>query len=266
MRRLIAAFLSAAALAFPAHAVTFATDASDLWFNANESGWGANVIQQADTLFVTLFVYDSSGKPTWYVGSSVDYAGADVTGLIYTGKLYQTNGPWFGGAFNAAPVNLREVGTVTFTLNTLTTATLAYDADGVHVTKQLSRQTWKSNNLAGSYFGATVGTWSGCPAGNGYVEESATTTVTQDTTIRIVLIQPSGSCTLSGTFTAGGRLGSATGTVSCTANLSNGLPATNGTFSAAEIEGSVVAMSGRAAIQLGSCQWHGRFGGLRRGS
>lgn len=266
MRHFLAALFAAATLCLPAQAVTFATDASDLWFKADESGWGANVIQQADTLFITLFVYDPGGKPTWYVASDVEFAGTQAAPVRYTGKLFQMNGPWFGGAFSAASVMLREVGTVTFVLDTLSTATLDYVVDGVAVTKQVTRQTWKRNNLTGSYFGATVGTWTGCPSGNGYVEETATTTITQDSGIRIELVQPSTTCTLTGSFTQAGRLTSASGTVSCAANPILGLPAASGTFQASEIEGSVVDVSGRGLIQLGACTWQGRFGGLRRGS
>ncbi|MGE5096939.1 MAG: hypothetical protein ACM3SO_17520 [Betaproteobacteria bacterium] len=265
MRRLLAAVATIATLALPAHAVTFATDASDLWYKSDESGWGVNVIQQADVLFVTFFVYDAAGKPTWYVGSEVTYATTTADGLVYTGKLYQTNGPWFGGPFNAS-ANVREVGTVTFTLNTLTTATITYVADGVSVTKAITRQTWRGNNLAGRYLGAMLGDWSGCPSGNGYVEEPSTITVTQGSNVTIVAVQPSTTCTFTGNYSQAGRLGAIDGTVNCTANAITGIPATSGTFSAREIEGSVVAFSGRAGLQLGACQWRGRIGGLRRDS
>ena len=50
-----------------ASAITTSADYSDMWWNPNESGWGANMIQQEDVIFVTFFVYDSTGKPTWFV-------------------------------------------------------------------------------------------------------------------------------------------------------------------------------------------------------
>ncbi len=56
-------------LAIPALAFAVATSArataTDLWWNANESGWGVNVVQQADILFLTFFVYGPSGQPLW---------------------------------------------------------------------------------------------------------------------------------------------------------------------------------------------------------
>ena len=39
----------------------------DQWWNAGESGWGAAVLQQWETLFVCFFVYGPDGKPTWFV-------------------------------------------------------------------------------------------------------------------------------------------------------------------------------------------------------
>jgi len=268
MRHRLAALLATAILALPAEAVTFATDATDLWWVPSESGWGANVIQQGNTLFMTLFVYDASGKPTWYVGSEVRFATNSNAGLVYTGKLYQTSGPYFGaGSFNASSVNVREAGTVTFTLGTLTNATITYVADNVSVTKAVTRQTWGANNLQGSYIGGSVGRWSECPSGNGLLEENGSFSIDQqDTAFRVAAVMSSGSCTFLGTYAQAGRMGSASGAVSCTANTVTGLAATTGTFTFLEIDGSVTGASfGRGLIQLGACTWQGRLGGVRRG-
>ena len=50
-----------------AQATAFSTDATDLWWNPNESGWGINFNHQGDILFGTLFTYDSSGRDYWLV-------------------------------------------------------------------------------------------------------------------------------------------------------------------------------------------------------
>ena len=39
---------------------------SDVWWNPNESGWGVNISQQADFLFVSFFVYGPIGQPFWH--------------------------------------------------------------------------------------------------------------------------------------------------------------------------------------------------------
>ena len=39
---------------------------SDLWWNPSESGWGLNRSQQADVIFLTLFVYGPNSQAVWY--------------------------------------------------------------------------------------------------------------------------------------------------------------------------------------------------------
>ena len=46
------------------------TNFSDQWWNPNESGWGISVLQQADVIFVDLFVYDTAGNPTWFTAAA----------------------------------------------------------------------------------------------------------------------------------------------------------------------------------------------------
>jgi len=257
MKRLLAA--CAVAMCVSAHATTFSTDFTDLWYNANESGWGANVVQQDNVLFMTFFVYGTNGASTWYVAPAT--VNSAPSGFTFTGPLYQTNGPWFGGAFNPNAVTVRQVGTATFTGNAVDAATLVYSVDGVSVTKSLSRQTWRADDLTGSYLGATVGTYSGC-ANNGYVEDPAIFTVTHTgTTIKIVAqsLINGAICTYTGSYTQAGRMGSSSGSLSC--------PTGSGSYTANEIETTITALNGRAGASFGGgCQWNGRFGGLFRGS
>jgi hypothetical protein len=261
MRGLLAV---AAFFCLSAQATPFATDASDLWYNTNESGWGANVIQQDDTLFITFFVYASNGAATWYVAPATSYTGSSGGGLVYSGPLYQTSGPWFGGpAFNPNAVNVRQVGTATFTLQTVGGASLTYVADGVAVSKSLTRQTWRAEDLSGSYIGATIGTYSGCAA-NGYSEEPATITIALTGTnfsMLAVNALTGVSCTYLGTYSQAGRMGAVIGTATCSST-----PGVIGTFSAVELEANISGVTGRATATFGSCAWTGRVGGLRRGS
>ena len=50
---------------------------SDLWWNPQESGWGLNLVQQDETAFVTLFVYDAENRPTWYFAEGYTGTGFD---------------------------------------------------------------------------------------------------------------------------------------------------------------------------------------------
>lgn len=131
---------------------------SDVWFNRNEQGWGMNTIEQRGTLFITLFVYGPDGRPIWYVASDATL----VSGTNrFTGPLYVTNGPYFGGNF-AGAVGVRQVGTITFTVNSnVYSGTVAYSVDGVTVNKTVERQSWKSLSPSGTFFGG-IDTSSGC--------------------------------------------------------------------------------------------------------
>ncbi|HET9470218.1 MAG TPA: hypothetical protein VFO24_03875, partial [Usitatibacter sp.] len=112
------ATLAAAAIlcaAPPAHATTYSTDFTDLWFNPNESGWGVNVIQQYNTLFATMFIYGTDTAPRWFVAPDVEPSPAGSQN-VFTGQLYQTTGPSFTAtSFDPNAVTKTVVGTVTFT-------------------------------------------------------------------------------------------------------------------------------------------------------
>lgn len=104
---------------------------NDLWWNPSEPGWGVNIIQQEEVLFVTLFVYGADGRPAWYVASEA----RPGTPSRYTGALYATNGP-------AASVRVREVGTLALSPNDDGSAALEYSVDGAATSKRIERQTW----------------------------------------------------------------------------------------------------------------------------
>ena len=109
-----------------------------LWWNPNESGWGLNVNQQSDTVFATLFTYDTNGTPMWLVMS----AGARTGGDTFSGELYRTTGP----VFNAVPftpitgANVTRVGTMTLAFSGSNAGTLSYSVNGVNVTKSIQKQ------------------------------------------------------------------------------------------------------------------------------
>src|SRR5687768_802339 len=150
MRTLAALLAFCSTLSF---ASSSTTDFTDLWWNPNENGWGANVVHQRDTLFVTLFVYGQTGAPTWYVASDVSLKSTTSGTFTYSGLLYRTTGSYFGGPYNSNSFNLIPVGTLTFVAGQVNQATLTYVADGETVVKSLVRQTWKSEDMTGTYIG-----------------------------------------------------------------------------------------------------------------
>ena len=252
MKRLIA--IAAALLAWIApiaHATTYSTDASDLWFNSHEPGWGVNVIQQDNVLFLTLFVYGPNSQPVWYVGPALTATAAGA--VSYVGDLYQTNGPWLGGPFDPTAVTNRKVGIATFTLDTIGTATFVYTVDGVSVTKQVERQTWRINDLNGSYLGSVVGTNSGCGSGtDGHTEFNVSFTITQ--TDGAFTLLDGASCNYTGTYSQSGRMG--------TISLSG--PGSCGTFDGVEVEGSLTGLTMRLQVKNGACVLQGGLSATRR--
>jgi hypothetical protein len=130
---------------------------NDLWFPPDESGWGVNILEQGDTIFATLFVYDAQGRPRWYSASNLQR----VSGDAYVGQLVESTGPYFGTSFNPAAVTRRVVGTMSFTVQPDGTAQLTYGVDGVGVSKVVQRYAFRKNTLTGTYLGHR---WSGFQA------------------------------------------------------------------------------------------------------
>ena len=130
---------------------------SDLWFPANEGGWGVNILEQGDTIFATLFVYDAQGRSHWYSASDLHQVSVGATPQnpqpSYIGPLYESTGPYFGTAFNANAVTRRQVGTMTFQVQPDGSALLTYGVDGVGVSKVVNRFAFRKNTLTGTYLG-----------------------------------------------------------------------------------------------------------------
>ena len=114
---------------------TFGVDYTDLWWNPSESGWGIAITQQANLMFLAWYVYDSSGKPVWYVASN-----CAVSGSGCTGTLYRTIGPAFGPSFDSTKIQVFPVGTATLSFTDANNGTLSYTVDGVSGTKTITRQ------------------------------------------------------------------------------------------------------------------------------
>src|SRR5947199_2987550 len=95
------------ALASPA---TRAADYTDLWWIPAESGWGVNVVQTDNFMFLTFFIYGQDHKPTWHTAGLV----LDSTGA-YSGGLYATTGTYYAQPWNANDAGAaQQVGTGSF--------------------------------------------------------------------------------------------------------------------------------------------------------
>ncbi|QJR16007.1 hypothetical protein [Usitatibacter palustris] len=261
VRRLAAVF----ALSFAASASTIhSPDFTDMWWNAAESGWGINIVQQNNTIFATWFVYGPDGKPKWYVASGM-LPESSPTGFVFQGDLYETNGPWFGGPFTPAPTN-QSVGTARLSFSSASTATLTYNAGTTSVSKSITRYTFQNTTPVGLYYPAGISIIaSGCSnsSSNGarYALGLMTATVNGSLVTFRVTINDSTSCTFAGTLVQDGRFASVSaGTWSCTA----GSTVTNGgNFTLGMLDIQIQHLTATITGNDQSCAITGRFGGLR---
>ena len=259
MKRFRAVLLSLFAFANATFANTFTSDLSDLWWNANESGWGVTVTHQQEVIFLTFFVYDSSNRPTFYTGQTTYSNNTAQGSQLYSGQMYQTSGPWLGTIFNPNAVGIRQVGTVTFSAF-LDQATLTYSVDGTVVIKSLTRQTFRNNNLSGQFVGVLRSTASGCtnPINNGTVETIAAVGITHSgTSFSMASNDGVEICNYIGNYTQYGRTSRSQGNYSC--------PGRTGTYDLIDVEATRQSISGRFSAASSICaQQVGTFSILNR--
>lgn len=111
-------------------------DYTDLWWNPNESGWGVTLTQQFGIIFAAWFVYDSTGKPIWYVATNCP---ATATGCA--GELYRADGGIpLTAAWNGAKPTPSKVGDVTFTFNDAANGVMRYTLNGITTSRTITRQ------------------------------------------------------------------------------------------------------------------------------
>ena len=257
MRRLASA-LFALSFATAAAATTVSTDYTDMWWNPEESGWGVNVVQQRDTLFVTLFVYDAQTNPAWYVGPAAAFQGAGR----FTGPLYATKGPWFaGGRFDSAQVTTNAIGDVTFEFTDHNHATLTYRVGGYVVTRVVTRQAWRMDNYAGLYKGARQGRWTGCdPLLNGRVDSYAELGISQQgDDIQVRDAGTRYTCNFTGKLKPAGKFNEIEGVGVCDDNVGR-------YFKATEVQVSQTGFSLRYMLETAGslCRFDGYVGGMRQ--
>lgn len=244
--------------------VTFAAatiNYSDQWWVPSESGWGAAFQQQSNMLFVDLLVYGSDGKPAWFTAAASLQSGGGAGHDVFAGDLYETTGPHFGGTFNPALVTSRMVGTLTFDATSPGDAILSYTFDGTPVVKSVTRQTWKYENLSGTYDAV----WNfGCGGvGSSPSEWGFTETVIHHNTDNSVEMAVSLWASwyeiehhLRGTYWQSGHLG----TIS-----SDFVAPEAGSITIVEIEATATGFTGRIPLAASSmCHKDGRIVAVRR--
>ena len=131
--RLLSASLFALVLPAAAQSVP-ATNYTDMWYSAAESGWGISFLQHgspSNQAYAVWYTYDpravdASGqfKPLWIVMSG----GTWTSPTTITGPVYVTNGvPYNQPGGKTAQT---QVGTFTFSFSSASTGTFAYNIAG----------------------------------------------------------------------------------------------------------------------------------------
>ena len=241
----------------PVRGTSFDTNSTDLWWNPSESGWGVQLLQEADVIFATMYVYDASNVPTWYV-ALLNYAGNNQ----YTGALLATHGPWFGNpSFNPGLVSNRVVGQMTYTLDYVEQGRLSYTVDGVPVSKTIYRMALKDDNYVGEYMLAYKETATGCfnPANNGTQDQALIADVTQGTNFMRLDVTGEGfNCVYVGDYLQSGQFGKTRGTYSCSTGETGNYVLFEMNVNRDDVRGRLTATNNQG------CTLSGAFAGLRR--
>ncbi len=233
---------------------TFSADVTGLWYDPAENGWGMNLVEQGTVGFATIFVYDLTGKPTWYFASQL--TPLDVTplppnpGLLLGGNLYAGTGSPFTGTYDPARFAATPVGQMSLAFDTPYTVTLTYTVNGTTLTKHLVPQTWSGNFLGGTYVGAmTGGTDCALPLAqpNGLLNIHITQL---GSNANILVTDPTNAqCILTGPVTQHGKLVDIEGNYVC------GPGNKTGTFALRRLEAGVDGLMGDATFtpSIGTC-------------
>jgi hypothetical protein len=99
------------------------------WWNPREDGRGFSLEVSGNNMFFAAFLYDISGRSTWYVSTGP----VSLDGSYYAGDLFSASGgQTLGGAYPGFP-RLATVGTMAVTFNTATQGTLVWPGGTVPI-------------------------------------------------------------------------------------------------------------------------------------
>jgi hypothetical protein len=243
---------AAFALALCSPGAVLAADYTDIWWTPGEGGWGMNVIQSENFLFVTFFIYGVDHKPTWYTADlSLDNTGA------YSGSLYANTGTYYALPWNTGDATEQQVGTASFRPSTSNAyqATMTYVVNGIGtVVKSVERQTLTAITIGGLYTGGMSASQTSCnnASDNGSYTRTYGLQVTQTNAGAVTLLftYPNYACQMTGSLALhGGQYTIAGASYTCTQSGST-------VFSAAadlsEVKATAQGIEGRWISAVGN--------------
>lgn len=118
-------------------------DYSDLWWNANESGWGVAITQEYGTIFAAWYTYDATGKAVWYVASNCPISGNGCTGDLY--KV--TGGSPLTSTWNGSGKAVTKVGTLSFVFADANNGSMNYSINGAAGSRSITRQQYGAGGI-----------------------------------------------------------------------------------------------------------------------
>jgi hypothetical protein len=253
IRRWTAAALVAASLDATAGQYT------DLWWNPQESGWGANIVHQGDTAFVTMFHYGRDGSPAWLVASDARTYAIDSAGRpALRGTLYRTSGPGMEGPYDPTKVRIERVGTLHIEPRAEGGLNLSYAVDGVQVSKDVVRMTFSVPEIASNYHGTFILRQAvpgeGPHATRRYAADLSVQVDAGQVTLRQVT--DAGHCEYGGSLSPSGKLAYIAGRYTCDGGVA-------GTFAISDLEVSQHAISGYLRMDSPQLNQYGRFAAAR---
>jgi hypothetical protein len=264
LRRLAASLVAASALCASA-ATTTSIDYTDVWYTAAENGHGMYIVQNGNTMFVTLFVYGGDTLPRWYFASSVTPVGSSTT--TFSGQLFRSQGTSFAAPWSPSQFNTFAVGTINLSFTSPTQGTVSYSVDNVSVAPQpVTRLALAPVNYAGTYFGGLTANTTQCTQANpgGYLFANRLTVDNSSAnprfTVDYVTVAGPATCVFTGTYVQAGTMGAVSnGTFQCSGAINNA-----GTFTMTELQATRNGISARFSGRDQHCGViDGFFGGVR---
>jgi hypothetical protein len=110
---------------------------TDQWWDPEEPGWGIAVTQHVSgSLFAIWAVYGADNKPTWYTLQPGRWTAYNT----YSGPVYRTSGPYFGGNYASGPPVIESLaGSATLTFSDPASGILQFNVDSVTLAKPIIR-------------------------------------------------------------------------------------------------------------------------------
>jgi len=226
-----------------------------LYSAQGEAGSGVTMTHEEPVIFLTFYLYRGDRSPYWLTATVT--RAPDLHGdYNYTGDLYETSGPPYGGPFDPTMVTYRKVGTVSLVSVDGYTVDLNYTIDGVSISKVYTRFTLNDLNFAGPYWGTIVYTTGSCSSPQSFAISGSTTVAQSSNALTIVLRGPGSTCTLSGDYRQSGSLGGSSGTLSC----SDG---TSGPMALVGLQMTQTGFTGSFELNVGQCNLPSAITGIR---